>query len=203
MQACVRKRVGRAIEGRRNMKHLHVLAEKYQIKLEQFNHLLIASTATPCNINIDVGFGRSDHRKSIIFSHHDIGADVYVYGFGAEELSVRLREINRLAETLRHLFSEYAFAIEWDGRDLTARVNMYYYSPYKDEMLVATLFSELRDVSGYLKSAASSVSFRSESARCKIGPRWVRRATNTAGFLLPFLLMFSFGVVVYTKLKGL
>ncbi|WP_176046469.1 hypothetical protein [Burkholderia sp. BCC1644] len=183
------------------MKYLRDLAEKYEIEVAQLDRLLIATTATPCNIDVDVGFGRSDLRKSIFFPHYDIGADVYVYGFGAKEFSARLREIDRLPEMLRHLFSEYAFAVEWDGKNLTANINMYYYDPYKDGLQVEMFFSELRDVSRYLQSAASSVHFEPQNVQCKIGPRWVRRATNVAAFFLPFLLFFLVMIFVLIDLK--
>lgn len=177
------------------MKYFSELARKYNATVFSAMRLLLVSIPVRSGIKFDIGFGREDRRKSIIFRHYDLGSGVYVYGHGAKEISAHLRKADRFPDLIRHLLSEYAFAIEWDGKDLIARINMWYCVPSEDGTNGERFLIEFQNIASPIQSAASLIATNPKSTRLKIGPTWLRSASNISSFFSPWVGMIIF--VIY------
>ncbi|WP_152036703.1 hypothetical protein [Burkholderia pyrrocinia] len=174
------------------MRYFSDLAKKYNAEVFIAMRLLVVTIPVRSNIKYDIGFGRSDQRRSVVFHHYDLGCGVYVYGYGAKEIAVHLRDTDRFPNIIRHLFSEYAFSIEWNGENLVAQVNMWYCVPSEDGTNGERFLIELRDVASSIQSAASLSGVEPQKRRFKIGPSWLRKASNVSGFFAPIVGLIIF-----------
>jgi len=182
------------------MNYFSDLAKKYNAEVFLAMRLLIVSIPARSRAKFDIGFGRVGHQRSIIFRHYELAGGVYVYGYGAKEISVHLRNDDRLSDLIRHLLSEYAFAIEWDGKDLIARINMWYCVPSEDGTNGERFLIEFQNIASSIQSAASLVAQNPQNTRLRIGPAWLRSASNIAAFFSPGVGFIIFSIYVIHRM---
>lgn len=178
------------------------LAKKYGIEVEFFNTSQFLSAQTQFPSKIDVGFcaDEGDLLTKIFspFRRERLGPGVYVYGSCATSLAEFLPDNERLCGTLRLVLAQYAYAVEWSGQKLTARINVFQGDPRQDGTGGERLLSALSEIAQYLSRIQPGQLEALTTRRKWWGPRRLRILAGVAGGALPFV--FIVATVTYFSL---
>ncbi|WP_198359863.1 hypothetical protein [Burkholderia ubonensis] len=169
------------------MKSFSDMAKKYNMNVEKASALYVISTPVKSEINVDIGFGRSEKRRVTPFKFYNLCNGLYAYGDGAAELTPQLKSSQDLCEKIKHILSEYAFSVEWVGKHLITRINSYYLHPNKDLILSEWLLVELRGVADALAMLDVPANFYMGGKHFSRGPGWLRNKITTIGMAIPFI----------------
>jgi hypothetical protein len=175
------------------------LAKKYGIDVEFFNASQFLSTKTRFPSKIDIGFcadeGNLLTKLFSPFRRERLGPGLYVYGSCATSLAKYLRDDERLCGTLRFVLAQYAYAVEWSGQKLTARINVFQGDPRQDGTGGERLLSTFSEIARYLSRIEASLLEAQTTRRKWWGPRRLRILAGIAGAALPFVFVAT--MVIY------
>jgi hypothetical protein len=178
------------------------LAKRYGVSVEFMNTLQLLSTPTQCPLTVDVGFGVGESNVFVDwfppFRREKFGPGLYVYGSHATTLAKLLPNDERLCATLKMILVYYAYAVEWSGQKLTARINLLQGYPARDGtggQRLLSAFSEIaQDVSRIDPQQLEALG----THRKRWGPRRIRKLAVAAGAALPVVVVVA--IVTYFSL---
>ncbi len=175
------------------MSEYQKLAKRYGIRVEYLSSSQFLSIPTQFPSRVDVGFcaDEGDIFTKIFspFRRERLWSGVYVYGSCATSLAKLLSNDERLCGNLRMVLAQYAYAVEWSGQKLLARIYLPLGIPAQDGTGGQRLLSAFSEIAQHLS--------RIEPGQLEAGtvqPNWwgphrFRILTMVAGTALPFVFV--------------
>jgi len=184
------------------MSEYQKLAKGYGIRVEYLGSSQFLSIPTRFSSTVDVGFcaDEGDIFTKIFspFRRERLWSGVYVYGSCATSLSKILSRDDRLCGNLRMVLAQYAYAVEWSGQQLLARIYLPSGVPASDGTGGQRLLSAFSEIAQHLSRIEPGQLEATTAPPKWWGPRRFRILATVAGAALPFVFVAT--IVLYFSL---